>query len=826
MLISIARQSHTLKRYIAQPTSIVSDATRIPLEDASADVVTSFETIEHFQDHEKFLSEIARILRPGGVLIISSPNRTVYTEQNQHKNPFHVRELDREQFRTALTAHFPNMVVFDQRPVCGSALIAEHGLTALAGFESRDGVAYTQVQGVPSVHYFVAVASTAPLPPIDSSLLCNDRYILQLQESIDSEAERANAGAEALLELQDKLTESQANLAEVERRAMPLAALLDERTAQLTDAGLTIATFERSTTEAERRAGGLAATLDERTMQLTEAEIRIAALEKSVAEADRRAKDLGTTLDERTAQLNEALCMIAALETTVADRDRQLGLDARRIATMKSSLSWRIMSPFREMYRPIRRLGASTSGAEARAASQQIQIRSEIGTEQKSLRSLRRLLREAPRPQSPQVVKMRGNIEKIIGRNQIVFVLGWLEHRLKDAVPTIEFGSAKFDMLANSFPTRRGDVNSILSGDSVSDRGLLCLIDATQERPKSNATIKADRNFQQTVGVDEVASWSKLLYSVFEQLYAASEQLGSTGLYNLPEPWLPILTQVNREMTLEESERKRVVRSERGKSKKPTVSVIFVQCGPVPFLSFCFPALSTCGYALELVVANNSAHLRNDTLRLLLEARELYGLPFTYIDFENNIGFGNACNIAADHAEGELLLFHNNDVLPTSPDDYNRVFSIACERPFIVGARQFFPRGDIMHDGIRLGLLDANLADGRADLISGFSLGRGIPPARLFGPMLTSGSLMCLQSRLFKSVGGFSSEYLFGHFEDLDLCLRLHQMGAETRIADTRFIHSEGGGSDVPEFLSKTVPYVNRRIFTSKWRATTEAQGA
>jgi GT2 family glycosyltransferase len=453
---------------------------------------------------------------------------------------------------------------------------------------------------------------------------------------------------------------------------------------------------------------------------------------------------------------------------------------------MQSPVS-RMISPLREMYRLVRCLGAST---------------------------LRRI--------NPQAVITRGNIEKVVKKDDILFVAGWLDCRLQEASPTIDFGATKLDMLPNALLMGRRDVNSALGDDSILPRGILYLLETSKHLIRPNVTIKAAPNFHKSIAVEELSSWHKVLCAILQQLSVGSE----ASLYNIPECWFPILTLINREMTLEEVKRKRVVKSERPKSKKPAASVIFVQCGPVPLLPFCFPALSMCGCELELILVNNSAHLRDHTLRLLLEAKELYGLSSTYIEFENNIGFGNACNVAADLAEGELLLFHNNDVLPTSPDDYRCVLGAAGEGSLMVGARQFFPRGDIMHDGIRIGVLDANLADGRSDIISGFSLGRGIPPARLFGPILASGSLMCLKSSLFRSVEGFSSDYLFGHFEDLDLCLRLHQRGVETRIANTNFIHSEGGGSEVPEFLSRTVPLMNRRIFTTKWRATMEDGGA
>ena len=69
-------------------------ATDLKFEDASFDVVVSFETIEHLAEQAQMLAEIRRVLRPNGVLVISSPNRPVYSEESGEHNEFHVKELD------------------------------------------------------------------------------------------------------------------------------------------------------------------------------------------------------------------------------------------------------------------------------------------------------------------------------------------------------------------------------------------------------------------------------------------------------------------------------------------------------------------------------------------------------------------------------------------------------------------------------------------------------------------------------------------------------------------------------------------------------------
>jgi len=87
-----------------------ADATALPLEDASVDVVISLETIEHLADDAGFLSEIGRVLRRDGLLVMSTPNRTVTNPGrslgDKPCNPYHVREYSAEEFQVMLAEHF------------------------------------------------------------------------------------------------------------------------------------------------------------------------------------------------------------------------------------------------------------------------------------------------------------------------------------------------------------------------------------------------------------------------------------------------------------------------------------------------------------------------------------------------------------------------------------------------------------------------------------------------------------------------------------------------------------------------------------------------
>lgn len=88
------------------------DALQIRLPDRSVDVVVSFETIEHVADQRRFISECRRVLRPGGLLVCSSPNRTLYRWLG--KNPYHVQELTAHELANLLSEHFAKVLLFSQ----------------------------------------------------------------------------------------------------------------------------------------------------------------------------------------------------------------------------------------------------------------------------------------------------------------------------------------------------------------------------------------------------------------------------------------------------------------------------------------------------------------------------------------------------------------------------------------------------------------------------------------------------------------------------------------------------------------------------------------
>lgn len=186
--ISPETVAHAQRTYGDSPALqfIQGDAALVPLPDAAVDLVVSFETIEHHDRHEEMLTEIRRVLRPDGLLVMSSPNRPVYDTQNQQRNEFHVKELDLDEFVTLLGRHFDHVRVFGQRLTLGTAIFPMRAASAAPHFDAltdAQRAVEARTPCLPEPVYFIAVAACREelLPLLQPSLLLSEREDLLKQ---------------------------------------------------------------------------------------------------------------------------------------------------------------------------------------------------------------------------------------------------------------------------------------------------------------------------------------------------------------------------------------------------------------------------------------------------------------------------------------------------------------------------------------------------------------------------------------------------------------------------------------------------------------------
>ncbi len=200
--VSAEAVAHAQGRYAkANLSFMVGDAAAIDLPDSCADVIVSFETIEHIDNQEGAIAEFSRVLREDGVLIISSPDVETYSTRQEYDNPFHTKELDREGFVSLLKQHFGAVRLYGQRMLVTSALLPSDACTDKAEVLVDDGEIKRITRESPASMYFIAVAArqASQLPSCNASFLLSDKYDVywQQRENIaQHESELARTGAD------------------------------------------------------------------------------------------------------------------------------------------------------------------------------------------------------------------------------------------------------------------------------------------------------------------------------------------------------------------------------------------------------------------------------------------------------------------------------------------------------------------------------------------------------------------------------------------------------------------------------------------------------
>ena len=358
---------HAIRKYRRSNLEFkIGSCGKIPLPDDCVDFVVSFETIEHHDQHEEMLSEIKRVLKPAGLLLISSPNKYEYSVVPNYSNPFHVKELDRYEFEYLMTRFYKHVAFYGQRIVYGSGILSENHWGSAVTFE-KESSSHSRFPGMSRPQYFLALAGDEQLPKFPSSFLeqpVDQSDIVSMWEKLVADRDGQIGG------LQTDLEARQQDIATQHKEIVGLQIDLGERNTEIVnlqnDLGerkTQIVNLQNDLGERKTQIVNLQNDLSARQNEIVDLkgnmigqQKEIANLENVLLARDDQIFGLQRTLVTRNEELEVARGLYNQVHEQYIERSKwAISLD-RELTELYNSPRWRLMHPFSTVRQSIKRL--------------------------------------------------------------------------------------------------------------------------------------------------------------------------------------------------------------------------------------------------------------------------------------------------------------------------------------------------------------------------------------------------------------------------------------------------------------------------------------
>lgn len=764
-------------------TYLVGDITAIPVSDHSIDIVVSFETIEHVEEiqQQQFLIEIKRVLKPEGILIISTPNKAIYSDRHQYQNKWHKKEFYKEEFQKFLQKEFQYLTFYHQYDEVLNVIEQEEVSKEAAFFRGRERE---------GKYYIVIASNQSPLPVIQPVLTMRseeeyERCLVRIQrlqqeeeernlhiQKLDQEIENKDS---RIVELQENEINRNIHIDKLDQEIAEKNQVIQENRKQLEFLELKLQYVEqeklqvRELLEVYQRGEEHYSELRREFDSFKEQ--RIQELKAVEIEKDRIIHDLKLEIEKKNRQIQE-------LEEKKKEEIQKIeDIYKEQVEEYK-----KLEKVYQEICIINKQLKKTNDEISMKNKDYQEKIKN-FDLEQDKLQTSLQKQEQIKKEMEQQIRNKEGHIELLLESDREL-------ERIKH--------SRSWRLLSIIWKTN-SKVFPIGSKRRLCGKLLLKAVRHPVQSIKIAATPRKLKNFFYYLKKDGAAFVSQRVDESF------------IGVKVIPETL--VLEQVEKEVQKDIWQYKPLNFTW---WKEPEVSIVIPVYNQFEYTYNCLKSiLSNSGeITYEVIIANdNSTDITTQITEIVKNIK--------VITNQENLRFLKNCNHAAKAARGKYIFFLNNDTQ--------------------VQPNWLQPLVDLMEHNLDIGLTGSKLvyADGRLQEAGGilwkdgsaWNYGnRSNPEDPEYNYVkevdYISGAAIMIRKTLWEEIGGFDERFAPAYCEDSDLAFEVRRHGYQVVYQPLSVVvHYEGvsNGTDI-ESGQKAYQVVNQKKFLDKWREILEKE--
>lgn len=832
----------------------VSSVTKLPYEDDFFDVIISFETIEHIdsESQKSTLNEIKRVLKKDGILIMSTPDKAIYSDARNYVNKYHVKEFYPDEYQRFLNTKFDFVRFFYQRNEYCS-IISDNETADLSVIRKQND---DSVKG----KYIIALCSNTDIQSLNLSSvqLHTGNYEKSWERivSLQDEVEVKNAWAHSL---NDEIERLRAIISDLNNNSINEPKSYSAINSELLDVGRDLIGVQRELEEVNIKRESILLALQDEKEELIRVNQELH-LEK-IKNAD--VTTVNCQLENEIETINDSVIKISEEFSSLQDELNSLEIETDEFKSVNIKLSTDLTSREKEI---------STKNNEAIVFKEELSILKDSliqrnnensqledhlaqrGKEYEQLdeSSKIKLNYEVKINERLSLLNDKGVQNLIACQNKEIHALLKLKYldkarshyfdvtsklkktdffkrkrcTLKFKAETEHYNTL-FDTIGSKFLSHfssprylelhfdvkggidKGDFeyaleHFILFGRKevkIGHRKLYAEIDYYNE----------GKYLEQNEGLTEIAaksrSFSELVFSHYLNFGVASsiDDKDKSVIEN------PAVEVDESDKSIEEFEK--IIEVPKFEHPKVTIVVPVYNHADYTYSCVKYIVKNTPNVPYEIILMDDNSS-EESAINI-----DDFIKNVSFIRNKENLGFLRNCNKGASLAKGEYILFLNNDTNVQENWLDTLVDLIESDKKIgMVGSRLVYPDGRQQEAG---GII--------WDDASGWNFGRlADPEMPEFNYVkevdYVSGASMMIDKSLWKKIGGFDEQFVPAYYEDTDLAFEVRAHGYKVMYQPKSVvIHFEGisNGTDTNSGI-KHYQVVNHKKFFTKWKEVLE----